>query len=368
MFSHPQHLQQNMKERYELISSTERIEDGTNFLTEKSVSFCVQHPVATSNLSYATLKQGAEGVMCEEDIKICIQHNTNRVPIYIAGENRDSSFKQTPANNNKVWYRATSDESSVFGLAQGAYLEMVNRQITYSVWGKCKALPNTSTEPVEFVSIHAFGVNLESESAVDVPYNTRDDNFFENRCKLMWKSIIQSGIDSQGPQPTDKLVILTPAIGCGAYLANIKTDEEKLEYIKTIFDTLHNVSIEMDDVMQSHKVSIRVVLLNFDKLVIRGFYETIGTTPTCSLQRARLGDGISPLQNLFEPLRCVDVGNETAQKILCGVRLGLVNAWDTFSWIGNGGSQDASIDGWYVAGWGYGQHFINNSYLLNFHK
>ena len=38
---------------------------------------------------------------------------------------------------------------------------------------------------------------------------------------------------------------------------------------KTIFDTLHNVSVEMDDVMQSHKVSIRVVLfIFFDKLVI----------------------------------------------------------------------------------------------------
>lgn len=51
--------------------------------------------------------------------------------------------------------------------------------------------------------------------------------------------------------------------------------------------------------------------------------------------------------------------------LLPNVQLSVVNAWDTFSWIGNGGSRDSSVDGFYVAGWLAGKTFVNNSYLLN---
>eukprot|EP00951_Prasinocladus_malaysianus_P050416 scaffold680265_cov62-Prasinocladus_malaysianus.AAC.1 len=43
----------------------------------------------------------------------------------------------------------------------------------------------------------------------------------------------------------------------------------------------------------------------------------------------------------------------------------VVNAWDSHSLIGNGGSQDASVDGWLVSGCGANKAFRNTSYLHN---
>eukprot|EP00192_Tetraselmis_astigmatica_P021133 CAMPEP_0117683230 /NCGR_PEP_ID=MMETSP0804-20121206/20247_1 /TAXON_ID=1074897 /ORGANISM="Tetraselmis astigmatica, Strain CCMP880" /LENGTH=274 /DNA_ID=CAMNT_0005493725 /DNA_START=72 /DNA_END=894 /DNA_ORIENTATION=- len=43
----------------------------------------------------------------------------------------------------------------------------------------------------------------------------------------------------------------------------------------------------------------------------------------------------------------------------------VINAWDSHSFIGIGGSQDASLDGWLVAGTGPNKSFRNTSYLHN---
>ena len=47
------------------------------------------------------------------------------------------------------------------------------------------------------------------------------------------------------------------------------------------------------------------------------------------------------------------------------IRTSWVNAWDSHSFIGNGGSQDASIDGWFVSGLGQNNKIENASYLHN---
>ena len=43
----------------------------------------------------------------------------------------------------------------------------------------------------------------------------------------------------------------------------------------------------------------------------------------------------------------------------------IVNAWDDYSYIGNGGSRDRSIDGWLVSGTGRNVNMKNTSYLHN---
>ena len=43
----------------------------------------------------------------------------------------------------------------------------------------------------------------------------------------------------------------------------------------------------------------------------------------------------------------------------------LVNAWDSHSYIGNGGAGDPTIDGFMVAGTGPGRRLRNSSYLQN---
>lgn len=46
-------------------------------------------------------------------------------------------------------------------------------------------------------------------------------------------------------------------------------------------------------------------------------------------------------------------------------KYGIVNAWDSNSFIGNGGSKDPTIDGWFVAGYGSNKNLINSSILHN---
>jgi hypothetical protein len=43
----------------------------------------------------------------------------------------------------------------------------------------------------------------------------------------------------------------------------------------------------------------------------------------------------------------------------------IVNSWDDYSYIGNGGSRDQSVDGWFVSGTGRNVNMKNTSYLHN---
>jgi hypothetical protein len=351
-------LETFLNDTYELISPDgKRTGDGIHFLTTDTRTFCAKNRLNGSVHLCSTSKDSVGH-------EICSRHNVNRVPIYIAGANRDANY----THPSKDVYRTREDAVIQYGRASRAYEEMVEKQLSYSIWGNCRAQAKTTENPVEFVSIHAWGVNLESHDALDTVLMTSGLLDYAERCALMWQSIIQAGIESQVENDTDEeLFILTPAIGCGAYLASIKTDTEKQVYIELIFQTLHKVCIDMQTHMERHKVFVRLVLLDFDKLVVTAYNNTIASSPTRYLQRAQMHDG-SNLQNMFDPLLCVDIGTAHGAHLKSNARLGLVNAWDTFSWIGNGGSRDASIDGWYVAGWGYGSNFINNSYLLNFDK
>ena len=46
-------------------------------------------------------------------------------------------------------------------------------------------------------------------------------------------------------------------------------------------------------------------------------------------------------------------------------KYGVVNAWDSNSYIGNGLLNDPTIDGWFVAGYGPNKKLKNSSFLHN---
>jgi hypothetical protein len=293
---------------------------------------------------------------------------------------------------------------------------MLKHQVTYSVWGNCKAkgFDNTVTD---FVSIHAWGVNFESKHAIDseLILNTKNKNHVESivsqdilnsfyqMSKRMWISIIQAGIDSQIQSTnTSTLVILTPAIGCGAYLSYITslydtkfpqkatkrkhlgdkfwddpingltleelsvlealhTETYNFIYMRCIFKALNDTIKENHVNMKKYNVVMRVVLQTKERNTCMAFEKSVQENTL--LKRAKCCNGTT-LDNLFTPLQCIDVSKD-GKNVLQTRKLGVVNAWDTFSWIGNGGSRDASVDGFYVAGWLAGKTFVNNSYLLN---
>ena len=63
------------------------------------------------------------------------------------------------------------------------------------------------------------------------------------------------------------------------------------------------------------------------------FEENVRETTT--LTRANTVDGTT-LDNLFTHLLCNEISSNGVN-LLPNVQLSVVNAWDTFSWIGNGG-------------------------------
>ena len=78
-------------------------------------------------------------------------------------------------------------------------------------------------------------------------------------------------------------------------------------------------------------------------------YDKVGNFPETE------GITVKHKGNLFEP----DISPGSISGEL------MVNAWDNKSFIGNGGSDDGTIDGWMISGDGPGESFINSSYTHN---
>ena len=113
--------------------------------------------------------------------------------------------------------------------------------------------------------------------------------------------------------------------------------------------------------MVNYKIIFRVVLQTKERDICLAFDNYIDESYL--IKRATMVNE-DTLDNLFLPYQCRDISYD-GKNIISDVNFGVVNAWDTFSWIGNGGSRDNSIDGFYVSGLLTGKTFINNSYLLN---
>ena len=372
------------------------------FLTLKTIEFCKIYAVPGVNMSLVS----PDTISVERAQQLSTTHNTNRIPIYIAGDVRNRSYRGPPA---KPAFRSKDNRDKNLG----SYIEMVDNEVTYSIWGNCKATTGPVGNIIDFVSIHAWGVNLESANAVDSQLILQDRHvnngysmtLFSNMSQRMWSSIIQAGIDSQpAAASVPKLVILTPAIGCGAYLSyltstydtenpkdaalrktlgdkywgnpkgglssedlssleRLHTATYSYQYMELIFSALRVAVYKHAIDMKKHGVSIRVVLRTEERNTCMAFETSIGEGLTELVKRAEKLPG-ETLDNLFTPLECKEV-SEDGTNIRADTKLGVVNAWDTFSWIGNGGSRDLSVDGFYVAGWLMGEKFVNNSYLLN---
>ena len=395
------------------VPKSPRFPPNETFLTQETIELCneTSQEVPKPNISMVF---DNEKVNKTQATKLVHQHNESRVPIYIAGDVRNKDYKGLPV---MPAFHSTDNKP----LDIQPYKNMVDNEVTYSVWGNCKAKKNTEdAELIDFVSIHAWGVNFESSDAVDtrlilnhqktdtykiISHNTKKT--FYHMCKRMWTSIIQAGIDSQihaksSSDYDSSLIILTPAIGCGAYLnylvstydnlntnnaetrksfgdrywdnptTGLTTEEldtfEKLhrltysfQYMQFIFKALNDSVLAKQEEMTIYNIIVRAVLQTKERNTCMAFENNVRESNL--IKRAMNNEG-STLDNLFTPLHCNDVSNDNVN-IFPKVRLGVVNAWDTFSWIGNGGSRDMSVDGFYVAGWLAGKTFVNNSYLLN---
>lgn len=209
----------------------------------------------------------------------------------------------------------------------GYTLSDVPEPVSYAVLGlNLTPLPGGRAAP--FWTVHLMGVNLEAPTTRDYRRLVTNDELDLEAyalCVIDMVACLETGVVKLN---LDSPRIRMPAIGCGSYLQTFP----------------------------QHTIRCTCILL--DALTAMLTRHSPWSVEFCSFSPKiceRYADGMSRLHVAREDLFATEVTNEL---VLC-------NAWDSSSFIGNGGSRDLTVDGMFVAGGGSGRRLINCSYLHN---
>ena len=212
----------------------------------------------------------------------------------------------------------------------------IDGQIRYTICG----LAFTDKKKLIGV-VHPWGINLESTDTYDYKqYVTTNGRFgvkkYEKTLYKMFLSIIHGAIRLLESTPDkNKVHLRLPFIGLGAYISTL--DNEQKQVARRAFGDSLDFALKTYETL---KEQIDVYLLDYDD-TIRNF-----STDHSNLHILHGGD-------MFE------FDDEIDDLVV------LTNAFDSNSFIGNGGMRDPTIDGFLVAGKGSGRMAPNSSYLHN---
>lgn len=255
----------------------------------------------------------------DEDVQ---EHLSNRIPAYYG-------------KTMKQFYREERFMELLDGDTDKRLVKLDSRESPiYTVCGPMMT-PGIKND---FCAVHSWGLNFESKETLD--YRTyisdcgsklKNKDILRQRMEEMLKCIFKAS-DYFHKGKYHELRI--PYIGLGCYLSGINSNEIRDELKKLFFTLLKDIT--------NKYTNMSVVICNPDQsynneiLKIENSYEN--------------NNYFNFQTNLFE---------------LSPVRTTWVNAWDTHSFIGNGGSFDNSIDGWFVSGTNINTKYNNASYLHN---
>lgn len=186
--------------------------------------------------------------------------------------------------------------------------------IRYAICGIAYVLDNKP-----FVAIHTWGINLEMPTTTDYKNIVHDNKIDQNKYRVETVKIIECIEKARIYYNLSKVYM--PLLGQGQYLSYIP----KSERIKA-------TTIFFEEVCKTNTV----VVIPSKHSITKNLYHQY---------KDNIENG-----NIFTPREG---------------KYGIVNAWDSNSFIGNGGSRDPTIDGWFVAGYGPNKDLINSSILHN---
>jgi len=254
----------------------------------------------------------------DSDIK---EHLSKRIPVYY-GEVKDSYYNELKFNN-------------LLGGITANRLEIMDRfNPIYVVCGPMMTL----NRELDFCGIHCWGLNFETKTTRDyIRYISEDGSKLMNIEELEWRlsdTIKSIFVASKNFHKGKYHELRIPYIGLGCYLSGISNFMIK-DLIKRLFFRL------LKEETNSNR-NINVVICNPEQ----SFNKTI-----------------LDIEDKYEDNNYFNFDNNLFK--LSIVRTSWVNAWDSHSFIGNGGSQDNSIDGWFVSGLCPNNKIENASYLHN---
>lgn len=244
-----------------------------------------------------------------------------RYPVYY-GEIMKGNYKETELQLHHGY--STKDVSKVI-------TPTIDAEARFGICGPVLGLSDSTIREDVWV-LHVWGINFESTSTADYAAMLRDGwdmKAYYKRCNELYMSILKTATHIN--EITGRFVcIKAPGIGLGAFMSAV-SDEHMKERMR-----------------EQHALAIQNVFSrsNNNYAFYYSDYEWLGSS--------KLENHAYPDTELFE------IPSSRNDRIYL-----LVNAWDNRSFIGNGGSQDRSIDGYMVSGLGRGSSFPNSSYTHN---
>ena len=179
--------------------------------------------------------------------------------------------------------------------------------------------------------LHTWGINFESTETYDYQHfvHKQKINFsqYEKRTREMFFTVfraLEKMIERNHNNHNDhyeRVYLRIPLLGLGSYLAAISSEKEKEMCRKVFFRVLKEISSRF---IKTSKLPLKVFLCHRDSSNV---FDSVQSS-----------DSFEISDNLFE------ISNDPTTLDV------IVNAWDSSSFIGNGGSKDPTIDGFVGAG------------------
>jgi hypothetical protein len=271
-----------------------------------------------------------------------LQHIVRRIPIYF-GKTRDDMFNWNSVKNilNYDYHNLQIDSNLV-------------SNIRYAIAGPINIMEYNGQPEIRAWVIHLWGVNFETTESDDYkilyanPGGLNVETYFERQLDIL-NMIVESAKYARGIERAEHVKIQMPMIGMGQFLKAIPLKAQEacqLLFIEAISKVLSSNS----------DISLKLCIYtpnDFSNNCLERLGNLSTKYPVFSLGLGQENGNL--LLGVENP--CIDNGNT----LTC-----VVNAWDTRSFIGNGGSRDNTIDGFIVANaGGYNNQFRNTSFLHN---
>eukprot|EP00386_Alphamonas_edax_P005460 GDKI01017604.1.p1 GENE.GDKI01017604.1~~GDKI01017604.1.p1 ORF type:complete len:410 (-),score=96.81 GDKI01017604.1:203-1360(-) len=217
--------------------------------------------------------------------------------------------------------------------------------------------------------VHVWGVNLESKGTHDFKtyvdphtHRLKTDTYkavTKTTLHMACKAAVQSAARVGNTQGV--VCVRLPLIGLGAFLSALPNradvNSAYAAFFQSITELLGDTVSTGDGVsVDTDLARVRVTVCIFDQSVHKmdAYKHWVGDARTQQL----IGGG-----RLVEERDLFDVKSpptDSRNETIC-----LVNAWDSRSYVGNGGACDPTIDGFIVSARGPGSRLPNSSYLHN---
>lgn len=274
------------------------------------------------------------------DIQI-LQHLTKRIPVYF-GKPKLEMFSWEKLHNILNYdYRQLQIESNLVS------------NIRYAITGPINIMPNSNYGEKRAWLVHLWGVNFESHDTDDYKVLYKKDNQIDidsylDRQVDIFNLIKNCIIYAKNQEGSKRVVVHFGMIGMGQYLKILNNSERKIclllfleGFISALKNTNNDDNIIWRLCIYNTSEYDKVFLEKLDKLELE--YDNI-----------IIGKG-------EKNGNCLNIDFSDDEQLNC-----IVNAWDSRSFIGNGGSQDLTLDGYIIANsGGFNTHFRNTGFFHN---